>query len=187
MEAYGILSNKHRSSLLNMLLLAVLISCSGCMTYINKDGPYYGKIVDKETRQPLEGVVVVGDWGAAQWGSTSYYDTYETVTDKEGNFTIPGQGVQFFSDLTELQLFGLKAGYQDIEGYMWTEAVQLALGKEGERIIIGLKKLSMEERRRRSISMPLHAPKKKIKLLRRENNKEMIEIGMPQNTIIPEE
>lgn len=171
-----------------IFLMSSLLICSGCMTYIGKDCPYYGKIVDKETRQPLEGVVVIGDWGIGSWGGgTAYYDTYETVTDLAGNFTIPGQGFKFFSDLTEVQLFALKAGYEDVPGYIWNTVVRLSIGKEGERIIIGLKKLTTEERKRRSIGMPVHAPKYKLKLLIKEYNREMTEIGWPKNYLYPEE
>lgn len=187
METYGLLNKKNRFSLKILVFLATLLSCSGCMTYVGKDGPYLGRVVDKETRKPLEGVVIVGDWGTAQWGSTSYYDSYETITDKEGNFAISDQGVKLFSDLTELQLFALKAGYEEIPGYMWNTVARLSIGKEGDRIIFGLKKLTIEERKHRHISLPIHAPKSKYRQLIRERNKEMTEIGMPLNTIIPEE
>lgn len=179
---------KRFSALMFLLLLILITTCSGCMTYIGKDGPYYGKIVDKETRQPLEGVVVVGDWGKVAYftGATTYYDTYETVTDKEGNFTIPGQGVLILSNLTELQLFALKAGYEDVHGSMWNTVVRLSIGKNGERNIIGLNKLANEQRKKRSIISP-SGPKIKYKLYTRENNKEMLEIGRPNNNLIPEE
>lgn len=177
METHSIL-NKYQITLIKLLLLTFLLSCSGCMSYLGKDGPYSGKIVDKETRQPLEGVVVVGNWGTAQWGSTTYYDTYETVTDKDGNFNIPGQGVQVFSDLTELQLFVLKAGYQAFEGYMWSEVKRLGIGKEEDRVVIGLKMLSLEERKKRRVHPSSGPIKKQIKYIH-EINKEAVEIGRP--------
>lgn len=174
METNKLLKRIRHIATILFLIVGVLI-LSGCMTYAGKDGPYFGRIVDKETRQPLEGVVVVGNWGIAQWGSTTYYDSYETVTDREGNFTIPGQGIQVFSDLTQLQLFILKAGYEDISGYVWN-TVGLPLGWDGDRMVIGLRKLSMEERRKR-IPGIASGPKSKQHLLINEINKELSETG----------
>lgn len=175
---------KRIKSVATILLMIGLLICSGCMTYIGKDGPYNGKIVDKETRQPLEGVVVVSNWGIDQWGSTSYYDTYETVTDKKGNFAIPGQGIQVFSDLTVPNLFIFKVGHEFVLD-KWN-GKGLPLVWEGERMVIGLRKLTMEERRRNSVDMP-SGPKKKYKLLIRESNKEMMELGYSKDYILPEE
>lgn len=66
------------------------------------DPPFYsakdirGQVVDAETGQPLEGVVVVARWifnwtvGPGSAGGT--INTLETVTDKEGKYFIPGWG-----------------------------------------------------------------------------------------------
>ena len=53
-----------------------------------------GTVLDKETRKPIEGVVVVGHWGLQtnQIMSSSYSGPLvvkETITDKDGKFTIP--------------------------------------------------------------------------------------------------
>ena len=53
-----------------------------------------GTVLDKETRKPIEGVVVVGHWGLEtnQIMSSSYSGPLvvkEVVTDKDGKFTIP--------------------------------------------------------------------------------------------------
>ena len=53
-----------------------------------------GTVLDKETRKPIEGVVVVGHWGLERqliMGSsyTGPLVVKETVTDKDGKFTIP--------------------------------------------------------------------------------------------------
>jgi hypothetical protein len=185
MEAEKVLDRLVRVTLSAAFLLIVLCS-TGCMTYIGKDGPYYGKIVEKETRQPLEGVVVVGCWWVASLtGAHTYYDAYETVTDKEGNFKIPGQGIQVLSDLTVPQLFILKVGYEGVLGE-W-DGNGLPLAWEGDRMVIGLRKLSMKERRRGSIHLPTQAPKKKYKLLIREQNKEMMERGYSKEYMLPEE
>ena len=53
-----------------------------------------GSVLDKETRKPIEGVVVVGHWGLET--NTLMNSSYsgplvvkETITDKDGKFTIP--------------------------------------------------------------------------------------------------
>jgi len=53
-----------------------------------------GTVLDKETRKPIEGVVVVGHWGLEKqlvMGSsyTGPLVVKETVTDKDGKFTLP--------------------------------------------------------------------------------------------------
>ena len=53
-----------------------------------------GTVLDKETRKPIEGVVVVGHWGLEtnQIMSSSYSGPLvvkEVMTDKDGKFTIP--------------------------------------------------------------------------------------------------
>lgn len=56
-----------------------------------------GQVVDAETRQPLEGVVIVAKWtlrwiGLGHGGTGGSVNTLETVTDKEGKYFIPGWG-----------------------------------------------------------------------------------------------
>ncbi len=62
-------------------------------------GPWKAQIVDAETKQPLEGVVVLAVWTrhVRSFGgpSSEYYDSQEVLTDKEGRFTIAPRS--FFS------------------------------------------------------------------------------------------
>lgn len=55
-------------------------------------GPWKGKIIDIETKEPLEGAVVLAVWERVYRtpaGPNSYfYDAKEVVTDKEGRFEI---------------------------------------------------------------------------------------------------
>jgi len=74
------------------LIAIILISGGGHVIYA--DGPYHGKVIDRKTKQPIEGAAIVAVW----WkqtpmiadSQTSYYDGQDTLTDKDGNFTIPG-------------------------------------------------------------------------------------------------
>jgi len=58
------------------------------------EGPWRGTVVDAETKQPLEGVVVFAVWNE-RYGSVGgyagggYFDSREVVTGADGKFTIP--------------------------------------------------------------------------------------------------
>lgn len=54
----------------------------------HSDGPYKGKVVDLETGKAIEGAVVAGVWVLA-FNFTPFCDAKETVTDKNGEFTLP--------------------------------------------------------------------------------------------------
>jgi len=57
------------------------------------DGPWKGKILDIETKEPLKGVAVLAVWDRiyrTPFGTSSYiYEAKETVTDNAGEFEIP--------------------------------------------------------------------------------------------------
>ena len=140
-----------------MLIIATLLVCSGCVSTFRLDGPYKGKVVDAETKQPLEGVVVLGVWNKVYGnvaGSTSeFYDSVEILTDKNGEFSIPGKGLLVFSFLDEMAVVIFKAGYE-MRGYcMWSNFKTRTGGNnvqwDGDNATIILKKLSYEERKKR--------------------------------------
>jgi hypothetical protein len=46
-----------------MLFVTVfLMFTAGCAYPIRYDGPYEGRVIEAETKQPIEGVVVLGVW-----------------------------------------------------------------------------------------------------------------------------
>jgi hypothetical protein len=53
----------------------------------HSDGPYKGKVIDLETGKPIEGAVVAGVW-VLEFNFTPFCDAKETVTDKNGEFTL---------------------------------------------------------------------------------------------------
>lgn len=57
------------------------------------DGPWSGRVIDAETKEPIEGAVVVAVWQkvyATPAGNVSYFfDAVEVLTDKDGGFIIP--------------------------------------------------------------------------------------------------
>ena len=74
-----------------VLFLSLGLVSTSCGHVLYSDGPYPGKIIDRETNEPIEGAAVLAVW----WKETpmiaeaqrSYYDAQDTVTDREGNFT----------------------------------------------------------------------------------------------------
>lgn len=92
-----------------------LILLSSCYA-ARIDGPYRGRVIDADTREPIEGVVVLGTWDretpTVAGAVHKYYDATETVTDKNGEFEIKGLGVLVMSNIIPMDVFIFKAGYE---------------------------------------------------------------------------
>lgn len=163
----------------------LLQSCTYAIRY---DGTYSGKVVDVETGTPIEGAVVLGTWYTVSHtvagGVHSYYDARETVTDKNGEFSIPGMGLRIMSNLEPMHFLIFKAGYEYIGFDSWESLkVDILLSKkikwEGSKPIIPLRKLTMEERKKNVPPLPPgEAPYKKIRLMLEEYNKNNKELGL---------
>jgi len=175
-----------------VVVLAMLFQ-SGCMYAVRYDGAYQGRIIDEATREPIEGVVVLGVWyktaPTVAGAVSTYYDARETVTDKNGEFKIPGQGLRIMTDLAPMEILIFKVGYDYIglgpwEGLKKSITLSKKVRWEGERPIIPLKKLTMEERKIYFPPSPPHeAPLYKINLMLREINKNATELGAEPITI----
>ena len=154
----------------------------GCASAIRYDGPYEGRVIDAETGEPIEDVIVLGKWdreyitpgGAVH----EYYDARETVTDKNGEFSIPGKGLLLASNITPMDVLIFKAGYE----YLHTTWLGLKIDGifkekikwEGNKAIIPLKKLTIEERKRQGTPSRPSIPIEEMKLMTEEINKERI-------------
>ncbi len=105
-----------RALLVALGLSAVLLgACS--VRLASGAGPWQAQIVDAETKQPLEGVVVVVAWFKATasvggW-SQEYHDSEEVATDATGRFVIPARRFVNPNPLVRFQLEFLffKPGY----------------------------------------------------------------------------
>jgi len=125
----------------------------GCLYLARYDGPYHGKVVDQETRTPLEGVVVLGTWSVSHFdpggGSSTYYDAHEVVTDKNGEFVIPGLGLRMLSSIKPMDFTVFKAGYSYFSSN-WNslkiETRKDIIKWDGEMPIIPVRKLSDEDK-----------------------------------------
>lgn len=171
-----------------LFIMAILMTCSGCVTYFGYDGPYEGRVIDKDTRQPIEGVVIHGTWDRAHPGpggaSHSYYDSKEVLTDKDGKFKIEGVGILIFSNMEEMYVYVLKAGYSQIYGtWEGLKSYDKDVEWEGNKPIIKLRRMTLEERKERVISAPVLVPATKRRLFMLEENRENLEIGSPATSI----
>jgi hypothetical protein len=140
-------------------------------------GPWRAQIVDAETKQPLEGVVVVALWtknirGPGGAGG-NYYDSQEVLTDKDGRFTIASR--TFFS-LNPLVFFRgpefvfFKPGYgQEVwrgwytEARQWPEEKRKRLGTYSELlqldgIVLEMPRLRTLEERKAYIDRIFYIP-----------------------------
>ncbi|MEW6108582.1 MAG: hypothetical protein AB1632_05330 [Nitrospirota bacterium] len=177
------------------IILVVFISVLGILNlsscYAARiDGPYEGKVIDADTGQPIEGVVVLGTWSRetpTPGGAThNFYDAQETVTDKNGEFKIKGLGLLVISNVIPMDVLIFKAGYE----YLGTPWESLKKSKyliqkknikwEGDRVIIPLKKVTMEERKKDPLYPPIpptEAPLEKARLMLKEINKDLVQHG----------
>lgn len=169
-----------------VLIFVSILATLTCAHAIRYDGPHKGRVIDADTGAPIEGVVVLGVWNtekATPGGAVhDFYDARETTTDKNGDFEISGMGLKILGNVTPMDMLIFKAGYEHIGLYPWASLKEdILLRKkikwEGEKAIIPLKKLTMEERRKRFGSYYVDIPTEKQKLILQEIKKEDKEIG----------
>jgi hypothetical protein len=79
---------KKKGLVLLLVLYLILVAVQ-----VKAAGPWIGRIIDIETKEPLEGAVVLAVWERVYRtpaGPNSYfYEAKEVLTDKEGRFEIP--------------------------------------------------------------------------------------------------
>jgi len=118
-------------SLMRSGLIALMFLISLLMPrWTEAAGPWQAQVVSADSKQPLEGVVVVAWWtrNVRSFGGPSedYRDSQEVLTDKDGRFTIESR---WFFSLNPLVFFRgpfiamFKSGYGDYEwpGYKGSE------------------------------------------------------------------
>ena len=107
--------------MIRYILIGVILLLQACASPIYYAQRIHGQIVDDETGKPLEGVIVVARWILLRKGlGESWHDQqlriFETDTDKNGNYVIPGSPMIRLMPFTELdsrdpEIVFFKKGY----------------------------------------------------------------------------
>ena len=109
------------------ILLSVSATLVQAGNYFRYDEDVQGKVIDADTRQPLAGVVVMAMWVTEHTRITiepeeRYYDYFETLTNENGEFTIPedrGPSPGTYNvEIRSYQPTGEKAADPDFPGKM---------------------------------------------------------------------
>jgi hypothetical protein len=159
-----------------LIVLAAYALC-GCVSLVYYDGTYHGRVIDAQTREPIEGAVVLGVWSKGYMGAGGiaheYYDARETVTDAQGEFTIEGMGPRMVTHLQKMDVVIFKAGYEHVGRVSW-DALKMRdhIKWENSKAIIPLEQWSKEQRRRRFDASVTSVPNEKQKLLLEEIEKD---------------
>jgi len=109
-----------RTRIATISLVLLFILTSGC-AIVQRYGPYYGKVIDAETKEPLEGAAALVECNTQSYGpggsNDNYVDAQETVTDKNSEFRIPVFTIWTFRPLQNFASYVVftvfKPGYGD--------------------------------------------------------------------------
>ncbi|MCF8111822.1 MAG: carboxypeptidase-like regulatory domain-containing protein [Desulfobacteraceae bacterium] len=115
-------------SLLSVIILSAFL---GFISFY--EPPRHGRVIDADTKEPIEGVVVMGYWDINYLpdifiGAPSYYyDARETVTDEEGYFTLPGLGPWLYPGYLQGPYTSVyKKGYKNVS-FSWKSKIVLGM------------------------------------------------------------
>ncbi|BBO72160.1 hypothetical protein DSCA_60900 [Desulfosarcina alkanivorans] len=117
---YRAIEDRRKRIIITMLILLAISTFSNRSIYwfIYWDGPYFGKVIDADTGEPIEGACVAGIWEIENFmliaSMYHFANATETVTDADGEFTIPltfAFTLWPMSGLDEMDLVVFKPGY----------------------------------------------------------------------------
>lgn len=132
-------------SAVRILILALLLPLQACAAPLWYSAePIQGTVVDAETGQPLEGVIITANWQLEGGIEGSYpvgqMMVMETVTDKNGRYRFPGWGPK----------------RRPLNGRISTRSPQLLVFKSGYRYVALVNAL-LEESLRGELDNPLRS------------------------------
>jgi len=179
--------SRHVGSLLVVLLTAT--SFTGWIDPAAAAGPWRGQVVDAETNQPLEGVIVLAQWDKLSPGAIhvarEFHDVEEVVTDSDGRFVIPERRVLTANPFVRLDgpiLHTFKPGYgrwRTLGLPKYTNIDDMRRLMEKQEVVFALSPVrTVEERRRALPSPPSDAPETKIPRFMDAIDDEAIRLGL---------
>jgi hypothetical protein len=136
----------------------LFVLAAGCGHLVYADGPYHGRVLEAETKRPIDGAAVLAVWWKRSPGLghpiITVYDAQETLTDQDGNFTIPGIAGGSLNPLATIEepLFTIfKPGYEAYGDR------KLAAPGEERRTVVELRALTTRDERLRNLRLLMHA------------------------------
>lgn len=141
--------------LLGLSLMAWLLLLSGC-AITREYGPYMGKVVEKETGEPIEGAVVLMEFDTISGnigGMTKHYvDAVETLTNAKGEYLIPLHRITTFRTFEawskDAYAVIFKPGYGAFPGHREaTVSVASRTLPENQMVVVELPKLKTKKER----------------------------------------
>ncbi|MHC4756718.1 MAG: peptidase associated/transthyretin-like domain-containing protein [Planctomycetota bacterium] len=169
-------------------IVVVAVFLTAC-TVTHRYGPYSGKVVDAETKEPIAGAAVLIVFYTESWKLTvagsNFVDAVEVLTDEKGEFKIP------VKRLTAVRFFN----WWDAEGYVTIfkpgygcypthkDAIPIfepnGSMPAAQTVVFQLPPLrTREERLRNSDSFPMGVPDHKMTKLIELNNTENKNLGL---------
>ncbi len=121
-------------------------------------GPYRGRVIDAETREPLAGAVVVAIWERVKvqllHSSTVFYNTREVLTEASGEFVLHAEDVERGAPHQTLRPFFIIffPGYGSYPGYQIAPKGFLGGIFEDAGATVELPRLRTREERREHLS-----------------------------------
>ena len=162
-------SGKYFKGVMVLSGLIVLIVVFGHVAFsgdlFRYDHDISGKIVDFDTRKPIQGVVVSACWFTeftrfSIEPGRKYYDNFETLTDQNGEFIIPGKGLNIMRRMPPPTISIFKSEYsmlhlQDLGVHFRQDhPLNDQVKWEGDKAIIPFSKKTLAERKRYLRSYP---------------------------------
>jgi len=176
--------DKYMKSVLIAVLLIIIFPLSAGCAITNTYGPYYGKVIDAETKEPIEGAAVLAVFYTQEYGPagaiTRYADAIETATDKNGEFKLPAHRVSVFRPLQGWDKFPQFRIFKPTYGcYPLHKDVKPMFEPNGtfpekQTVVIELPKLKTDQERRESTlcdpssDIPIKKGRKFIELIRQQ-------------------
>jgi hypothetical protein len=174
------------------MAMAFVASLAGC-TITHSFGPYFGKVVDAQTGEPLEGAVVLIDFNTKEYTlgggpRSSFVDAVEVLTDDKGEFKVPAFRAWVFrfphqwDYHAEITIFKPGYGAYPRSKYVYPAFIPTYSFPSNEHLIIRLPKLKTYEDRKSNLGgiIPIGVPRDKMKMLVELIHIERKELGFTQ-------
>jgi hypothetical protein len=183
-----------KSSIAFSIILLVLLPISTGCAMTREFGPYSGRVIDGETKEPIEGAAVLAVFYTEEYGPAGaishYADALETVTDKKGEFKLPAKRVTTTFSLSRgFDKYGhftiFKPGYGCYPNHKDVKPMFVPNGTlpANQFVTIELPRLRTMQERLTNIMIPLSSdiPIEKYKALSDLINQEMKNLGRNSN------